>query len=57
MSEFIWLFIIIAIGTGGHSMGVYDGKNVIHQKCVAKYSDMPYNKVQAHCKEILEFKK
>lgn len=57
MAEFIWLLIVIAIGTGGHSMGVYDGKNTIHQKCVAKYSDMPHNKVQAHCKEILEFKK
>ena len=57
MNEFIWIMMVIAVAVGCHSAGVFDGKNVIHQKCVAKYSDMPHNKVKSHCKELLEFKK
>lgn len=58
MTEFIFAIAIIVLFSGGsYNMGIDYTNRHFQQKCVAKYSDMPYNKVQAHCKEILEFKK
>ena len=41
--------------------GELDGKTtqqrLTMEKCVAYYSDMPYNKVTVYCTNLLEFKK
>jgi len=29
----------------------------IHDRCVAKYAEMPHNKVDEHCKTLLKFEK
>ena len=51
---FVALSIALVFGiSNGHDTAMVD----LQQKCVLKYSDMPHNKVYAHCKEILEFKK
>lgn len=58
MTEFLFVIAIVAMVAGGsYNMGIDNTNRHFQQKCVAKYSDMPHNKVQQHCKEILEFKK
>jgi hypothetical protein len=49
-------FLVIIVMFGSYFTAVSDTHNLVQKRCVAKYSDMPYNKVQAHCKELLEFK-
>ena len=57
MINFILSIVIIFVcGFCGYAVGLADSSTEYQAKCVAKYSDMPYNKVQAHCKELLEFK-
>ena len=57
MINFILSIVIIFVcGFCGYAGGLADSSTEYQAKCVAKYSDMPYNKVQAHCKELLEFK-
>ncbi len=57
MIQFILSIVIIFVcGFCGYVIALTDSSNEYQAKCVAKYSDMPYNKVQAHCKELLEFK-
>ena len=57
MIQFILSIVIIFVcGFCGYVVALADSSNKYQAKCVAKYSDMPYNKVQAHCKELLEFK-
>jgi hypothetical protein len=41
----------------GFFIGQSDANTYTHNKCVVKYSDMPYNKVEEHCKTILKFEK
>jgi hypothetical protein len=48
------IFISLLIG---FSYGYADSRSDIQEKCVNYYSDMPHNKVEDHCKNLLKFKK
>ena len=53
MSEFILFFLI---SLAAFFIGQFDQREYTQSKCVAKYSEMPHNKVEAFCKELLLFK-
>lgn len=57
MDEFVYLIVLISSIAFSYVLGVNYTFDKTQQKCVAMYSDMPYNKVNAHCKELLQFKK
>lgn len=54
MPEFIVIVLIAFFSFVG---GLISEERTIQDKCVAYYADMPHNKVQQHCKDLLEFKK
>ena len=45
---------IVAIFLGA-TIGGKNARDHIQAKCVVKYSDMPANKVDQFCKDLLEF--
>ena len=50
-------FFTLAVGFFfGGMLGVNLEKDAALNRCEMKYGDMPANKVQQHCKELLEFK-
>ena len=58
MSDFIIVLAIIFIMfISGMTIGTLDERDIYQQRCVVKYGDMPSNKVQDYCKELLKFNK
>lgn len=58
MSEFFIVVIgIFMLFAGGLITGANVERDQRQEKCVAKYSDMPNNKVHDYCKELLKFNK
>ncbi len=54
---FIIGFVLLVMSvTASYLMGKEDATESMQEKCVAKYTEMPYNKVQEHCVELLKFK-
>jgi hypothetical protein len=51
------LFFIVFIGFIGYISGAIDIEHSYQEKCVAKYAEMPHNKVEDYCKTILKFEK
>ena len=49
--------LILLIGCLGFLVGWADTEENYRHKCVAKYADMPHNKVEDYCKTILKFEK
>ena len=49
--------LILLIGCIGFLVGWADTEENYKNKCVAKYADMPHNKVEDYCKTILKFEK
>lgn len=54
MTEIILVVILIF---GGFMVGATEERATIMERCVAKYADMPHNKVEDYCKTILKFEK
>ena len=50
------LIIIVPVFMIGLNVGSYNTKGRYMDHCIAKYGDMPANKVEQHCREIMEFK-
>jgi hypothetical protein len=48
--------VIVLSVSASYLIGKEDANKVMQEKCVAKYAEMPYNKVQEHCVELLKFK-
>jgi hypothetical protein len=51
------LIIVVLLTVFGWFVGHEDARIEIKNACVAKYADMPYNKVEAYCKTLLKFEK
>jgi hypothetical protein len=54
MSEMIVAVILLFLG---FMCGMTAEENSVQEKCVAKYAEMPHNKVGDYCKTILKFEK
>lgn len=54
MSE---LIVAIVMAFLGFIVGYIEVKSDYQENCINKYSDMPHNKVEDYCKNLLKFKK
>ena len=53
----IELFFVALIGFFGFTFGLVSMESNYQEKCVAKYAEMPHNKVGDYCKTLLKFEK
>lgn len=47
--------MLLLVGGLSFMVGTLDQQSVYQEKCVAKYADMPHNKVENYCKTLLKF--
>ena len=47
----------VLIGFTGFTVGIVASADNYQEKCVAKYAEMPHNKVGDYCKTLLKFEK
>jgi hypothetical protein len=51
------IIAIVLISVCCFFVGSYDEADAIQRRCVAKYAEMPHNKVEGFCKTLLKFEK
>lgn len=49
--------LFVAIATLVFLVGRVEQQATFQEKCVAKYADLPHNKVEDYCKALLKFEK
>lgn len=54
MLEFI---MVVGLCVMSFLSGLAAYESNIQEKCIAKYSDMPHNKVTEYCENVLKFEK